>query len=171
MVFGGTVTAAKGEVAWQWGVDSGRLLDQDWAQVAPILDALTHPVRLRLLQQVLNGVITTADLAEDPSLGTTGQLHHQRALVAAGWLQSTGRGQLAVARAEAQSGWLKHVSLGASRGSSAGGVTGVAGRLAAAAFSRSRRETGCGTQGRSPRLSFAPTTLMPSASSHSATAP
>ena len=98
VVFGGTVTAAKGEVAWQWGVDSGRLLDQDWAQAAPILDALSHPVRLRLLQQVLNGVSTTADLVEDPSLGTTGQLHHHlRALVAAGWLQSTGRGQWAVA--------------------------------------------------------------------------
>ena len=98
MVFGGTVTAAKGEVAWQWGVDSGRLLDQDWAHAAPILDALSHPVRLRLLQQVLNGVSSTADLAEDPSLGTTGQLHHHlRALVAAGWLQSTGRGHWAVA--------------------------------------------------------------------------
>ena len=53
-----------------------------------MLDALSHPVRLRLLQRVLNsGTATTAELAEDDSLGTTGQLHHHlRALVAAGWL-------------------------------------------------------------------------------------
>src|SRR5437763_5163285 len=81
------------------------------------------------------------------------------------------RGRLALARIDAQSGWLKRASDGASRGSSAGGATGIAGRLAAAAFSRSRREIGCGTQGRSPRLSFAPTTVIPSASSHNATAP
>jgi hypothetical protein len=98
VVFGGTVTTGKGEVAWQWGVDSGRLVEQDWAHAAPVLDALSHPVRLRLLQQVLNGVTGTAELAEDPALGTTGQLHHHlRALVAAGWLQSTGRGQWTVA--------------------------------------------------------------------------
>jgi hypothetical protein len=51
------------------------------------------PVRLRLLQQVLSGRTSTAELAADESLGTTGQLHHHlRALVAAGWLTSTGRG-------------------------------------------------------------------------------
>jgi len=82
------------------GWDSGRLIDQDWSDAAPVLDALSHPVRLRLLQQVLNGVAGTAELAEDPALGTTGQLHHHlRALVAAGWLRSTGRGQWAVAPA------------------------------------------------------------------------
>jgi hypothetical protein len=62
-----------------------------------VIDALSHAVRLRLLQRVLNGVTTTAELSEDDSLGTTGQLHHHlRALVAAGWLHSTGRGQWAV---------------------------------------------------------------------------
>jgi len=43
---------------------------------------------------VLNGAATTAELAEDETLGTTGQLHHHlRALVAAGWLTSAGRGR------------------------------------------------------------------------------
>ncbi len=53
-------------------------------------------------------------------------------------------------RPQAQSGWLKRLSAAGSRGLSEGG--GAAGGLAAAAFSRSRFDTGCGTQGRSPRL-------------------
>lgn len=97
VIFGGTASVGKGEVAWQWGVESDRLLEQDWEGAAPLIDALSHPVRLRLLQRVLNNVTTTAELSEDSSLGTTGQLHHHlRALVAGGWLQSTGRGQWAV---------------------------------------------------------------------------
>ena len=47
---------------------------------------------------MLNGRTTTAALAADESLGTTGPLHHHlRALVAAGWLASTGRGCWSVA--------------------------------------------------------------------------
>ena len=43
------------------------------------------------------GVSGPAELAEDAAMGTTGQLHHHlRALVAAGWLQSTGRAHWAV---------------------------------------------------------------------------
>jgi hypothetical protein len=97
VVFGGTATVGKGELAWQWGLESDRLLEQEWQPAAVPLDALSHPVRLKLLQRVLNGVTTTAELGEDPTLGTTGQLHHHlRALVAGGWLHSTGRGQWAV---------------------------------------------------------------------------
>lgn len=97
VVFAGTASVGKGEVAWQWGVESDRLLEQDWDRAAPVIAALSHSVRLRLLQNVLNGLSSTAELSEDESLGTTGQLHHHlRALVAAGWLRSTGRGQWAV---------------------------------------------------------------------------
>ena len=97
IVFGGTADVGRGDVAWQWGAPSDRVLEQDWEPAAAILDALSHPVRLRLLQHVLNGRTTTAELAADQSLGTTGQLHHHlRALVAAGWLTSTGRGSWSV---------------------------------------------------------------------------
>jgi hypothetical protein len=97
VVFGGTATAPEGPVAWQWGVPSDQVREQDWEPAAAVLDALSHPVRLRLLQRVLNGTATTAELAEDESLGTTGQLHHHlRALVAAGWLTSTGRGHWSI---------------------------------------------------------------------------
>lgn len=95
--FGGTAQVGDGEVAWQWGALSDELRQQDWEPAAAVFDALSHPVRLRLLQQVLNGVATTAELAEDPAMGTTGQLHHHlRALVAAGWLHTTGRAHWAV---------------------------------------------------------------------------
>ena len=98
IVYGGTASVAGGEVAWQWGAKSDQLREGDWAPAAPVLDALSHPVRLRLLQLVLNGVTSTAELAAEESLGTTGQLHHHlRALVAGGWLQSVGRGQWSVA--------------------------------------------------------------------------
>ncbi|SEP75274.1 ArsR/SmtB family transcription factor [Microlunatus flavus] len=97
VAFGGTVAVGKGDVTWQWGADAESLRGSDWSSAAGVLDALAHPVRLRLLQRVLNGTTTTADLALDDGLGTTGQLHHHlRALVAAGWLQSVARGTWAV---------------------------------------------------------------------------
>ena len=97
VIFGGTVETPHGPVSWQWGVPTEQVCEQDWEPAASVLDALSHPVRLRLLQQVLNGTATTAELAEDETLGTTGQLHHHlRALVAAGWLTSTGRGRWSI---------------------------------------------------------------------------
>jgi hypothetical protein len=93
VAFGGAVAVGKGEAVWQWGSDAETLREADWSSAAGVLDALGHPVRLRLLQRVLNGTSATADLALDDALGTTGQLHHHlRALVAAGWLASVGRG-------------------------------------------------------------------------------
>lgn len=94
IVFAGTAAVGKGEVAWQWGALSDDLREAEWTSAAGVLDALAHPVRLRLLQRVLNGTTSTADLSLDDSLGTTGQLHHHlRALVAGGWLASVGRGR------------------------------------------------------------------------------
>jgi hypothetical protein len=97
VAFGGTVAVGKGDVTWQWGADAESLRESDWSSAAGVFDALAHPVRLRLAQRVLNGTVTTADLALDDAVGTTGQLHHHlRALVAGGWLQSVGRGTWAV---------------------------------------------------------------------------
>ena len=94
VVFGGTATLPEGQVAWQWGAATEQVRETEWEPAAAVLDALSHPVRLRLLQRILNGTATTAELAADESLGTTGQLHHHlRALVAAGWLASAGRGR------------------------------------------------------------------------------
>ena len=97
VVFAGTAAVGKGEVAWQWGAPSEDLREADWTEASGVFDALAHPVRLRLLQRVLNGAGSTSELALDESMGTTGQLHHHlRALVAGGWLVSTGRGRWAI---------------------------------------------------------------------------
>ncbi len=97
IAFGGQVPVGDGQAAWQWEASAPDLLEQEWSGAAARFDALAHPVRLRLLQRILTGSTTTAELADDSELGTTGQLHHHlRALVAGGWLTSTGRGQWAV---------------------------------------------------------------------------
>jgi hypothetical protein len=101
VVFAGCVRLPTEErIEWQWGRPTGYLFGDeavDWADLAPALAALAHSVRLRLVRRVLEGARTTAELADDETLGTTGQLyHHLRQLTAAGWLRSTGRGRYAV---------------------------------------------------------------------------
>lgn len=82
---------------WQQGIDAERLIGAGWDQAAETLAALGHPIRLKLLQEVLLGAATTAELGATEGLGTTGQLyHHLRQLVAAGWLSSIGRGRYEV---------------------------------------------------------------------------
>ena len=86
-----------GPVRWQVGQPADALLEQDWTEQAAALDALAHPARLTILRLVMNGVRTTAELLQQDSLGTTGQLHHHlRQLVAAGWLTSPRRGRYEV---------------------------------------------------------------------------
>lgn len=98
VLFTGVTPLPTGETyEWQEGVPAAELLDHDWSEISEALEALGHPVRLLLLQRVLHGVTTTADLKNDPALGTTGQLyHHLRRLVAAGWLRTEGRGHYRV---------------------------------------------------------------------------
>ncbi|MGY1838352.1 MULTISPECIES: hypothetical protein [unclassified Modestobacter] len=101
VAYGGQVRLPGGEeYAWQrtHGADELRTADPaDDDALAATLSALAHPVRLRLLREVLNGHTSTAALAALPGLGTTGQLHHHlRQLTAAGWLRTTGRGAYGV---------------------------------------------------------------------------
>nr|WP_206313883.1 helix-turn-helix domain-containing protein [Streptomyces coryli] len=83
---------------WQYGLGTGELLDEGHDDdVAEALSALGHPVRLRLLREILGGHQTTAELTGLDGSGSTGQLyHHLRQLTAAGWLHSAGRGRYAV---------------------------------------------------------------------------
>ncbi|KOX18955.1 MULTISPECIES: ArsR/SmtB family transcription factor [unclassified Streptomyces] len=82
---------------WQFGALTERLLDEDWAETADSFAALGHPVRLRLLREILGGRRTAAELAELPETGTTGQVyHHLRQLTGAGWLHMAGRGRYEV---------------------------------------------------------------------------
>lgn len=84
-------------VEWQQAADTAGLLETSWEERAATFAALSHPVRLELLRQVLHGTNTTAELAELEDLGTTGQLHHHlRQLLATGWLRNSGRGKYEV---------------------------------------------------------------------------
>ncbi|WP_422772010.1 ArsR/SmtB family transcription factor [Plantactinospora sp. WMMC1484] len=85
---------------WQYGLPTETVLETEegeWTEVAESFAALGHPVRLRLLREILAGRRTAAELTELDGLGTTGQLyHHLRQLVAAGWLHSPGRARYEV---------------------------------------------------------------------------
>ncbi|CAM5551117.1 ArsR/SmtB family transcription factor [Streptomyces narbonensis] len=82
---------------WQFGALTERLLDEEWAGTADSFAALGHPVRLRLLREILGGRRTAAELAELAEIGTTGQIyHHLKQLTGAGWLHTTGRGRYEV---------------------------------------------------------------------------
>ena len=82
---------------WQQAGSVTTTLQLEWADLADVLGALGHPIRLIILQNVATGTRSTSELAAIPELGTTGQLHHHlRLLVASGWLSSTGRGHYAI---------------------------------------------------------------------------
>ena len=94
VLYGGTMSTAGGGYRWQYGLPTRTVLDGDFADAAPALSALAHPVRLTLLQAVLTGTHATADLAALPGLGTSGQVyHHLNQLSSAGWLRSPRRGR------------------------------------------------------------------------------
>ncbi|MCQ9386128.1 ArsR family transcriptional regulator [Brevibacterium sp. 50QC2O2] len=91
--FAGTAQLPEGPVAWQWGRPTAELLGRDFADAGERLAALSHPVRLALVQAVLAGTSTSADLTALPGMGTSGQVyHHLHQLAATGWLQSPRRG-------------------------------------------------------------------------------
>lgn len=98
VLFTGDVRLPTGErYEWQFGALTEDLLDRDWTAVSDGLAALGHPVRIRLLREILGGRRTAAELAELDGLGTSGQIyHHLRQLTAAGWLHTAGRGRYAV---------------------------------------------------------------------------
>jgi hypothetical protein len=97
VVFAGSVAVPAGPVDWQITLTTDGLLASDWAQAAPSLAALGNATRLGLLQAVVGGADTVAQISAEGGLGSTGQLyHHLGQLVATGWLVAAGRGRYAV---------------------------------------------------------------------------
>ena len=98
VVFAGDVRLPTAErYGWQYGATTDQILDGDWSQTADAFAALGHPVRLRLVREILGGLRTAAELHALDGLGTTGQIyHHLRQLTAAGWLHTAGRGRYEV---------------------------------------------------------------------------
>jgi hypothetical protein len=98
ILFAGSVAGSGGErVEWERSATTDSVLSSDWSELADTLGALGQPVRLRLVQALLEGRTAVAELLELDGLGTTGQIyHHLRQLVSTGWLETTGRGRYQV---------------------------------------------------------------------------
>jgi hypothetical protein len=98
VLFAGIVPMSTGEqYEWQYGQSTEDVLSGNWPDLSKTIAALAHPVRLRLLQLILTGTRSAADLQAADELGTSGQVyHHLRQLVAVGWLTQTTRGQYVV---------------------------------------------------------------------------
>lgn len=98
VLYTGAVRLPTGErYDWQTGQFTEVLFGDDWSDAADSFAALGHPVRLRLLKEILGGRRTAADLAALDGVGTTGQIyHHLRQLTGAGWLHTTARGRYEV---------------------------------------------------------------------------
>ncbi|NGO76111.1 helix-turn-helix transcriptional regulator [Streptomyces sp. YC504] len=98
VLFTGAVRLPTGQrYEWQTGAVAEDLFERDWSLAADSFAALGHPVRLRLLREILGGRCTAAELAGLEETGTTGQIyHHLRQLTGAGWLHTTGRGRYEV---------------------------------------------------------------------------
>ncbi|MEU0215085.1 winged helix-turn-helix domain-containing protein [Streptomyces sp. NPDC006265] len=98
VLYTGSVRLPTGEeYAWQMTALTQDLLEDEWKTAAESFAALGHPVRIRLLREILGGRRTAAELAEPDEVGTTGQIyHHLRQLTAMGWLHTTGRGRYEV---------------------------------------------------------------------------
>ena len=98
VLYTGSVRLPTGEpYAWQMAALTDGLLEADWTTAAESFAALGHPVRLRLLREIIGGRRTAAELAELDEVGTTGQIyHHLRQLTGTGWLHTPGRGRYEV---------------------------------------------------------------------------
>ena len=98
VLFAGTASTPTGErYEYQYGLETGHLLDVDWAPFAESLAALGNPVRLSILRAVLGGTETVAALAEELGAGTAGQIyHHVNQLSAQGWLAAHARSRYRV---------------------------------------------------------------------------
>lgn len=97
VVFAGAVEVGLGHVEYQWGRPVEHLLAADWAEHAEPVAALGHPLRLAILQRLLDGEHTVAQIVDELALGSTGiAYHHLSALQSAGWVTSPRRGNWSI---------------------------------------------------------------------------
>ncbi|MEV3854914.1 hypothetical protein AB0J38_11365 [Streptomyces sp. NPDC050095] len=73
------------------------LADGESSGTASRLKALGHPIRLRILNAVLHGPRSSAELLTLEGITTTGQLHHHlRVLITANWIAHPRHGQYTI---------------------------------------------------------------------------
>lgn len=84
--------------SWSTGTTVEALLAQDGDDLARVLAAIGHRQRLAIVQAMLAGPKTAAELGSTLGLGTSGAVyHHLNVLTAAGLVRQTTRGIFAVA--------------------------------------------------------------------------
>lgn len=94
VIYAGAAQVAAGPVRWQYGLTADEVVGAEFDDAAPVLEAVAHPVRLKLLQAIMGGTTGSAELTELDGIGTSGQVyHHLGQLSAAGWIRSVRRGQ------------------------------------------------------------------------------
>lgn len=85
-------------VSWSAGVAVEELVGQEADDLARVLAAIGHRQRLAIVQAMLAGPTTAADLGASLGLGTSGAVyHHLNVLAAAGLVRQTTRGIFAIA--------------------------------------------------------------------------
>lgn len=95
--YGGQV-ALDGEVGWRIDYDAAAVAALPSDRIATVLAALGHPARVQVVQELLRGPRTAAELLELVDGGSKGQLyHHLTTLAAAGVVHKQSRGSYAVA--------------------------------------------------------------------------
>lgn len=94
VLFTGRLPTDEGPVEYQYGRPTDFLAGLDWGEFAERLAALGHPIRLGMLQQLLNGTASVAELVEALELGSTSvAYHHLGQLSRSGWVATAGRGR------------------------------------------------------------------------------
>nr|WP_283774832.1 helix-turn-helix domain-containing protein [Brachybacterium equifaecis] len=97
VMYAGSVDVGLGHVEYQWGRPTDPLLRADWAERADRAAALGHPLRLSILQLLLEGEQTVAQLVDRLDLASTGvAYHHLNLLQGAEWATSPHRGSWTV---------------------------------------------------------------------------
>jgi DNA-binding transcriptional ArsR family regulator len=93
VVYAGSVDLPTGHLDYQWARGTEALREADWADRAPRLDALGHPLRLAILRLLLGGEYTVAQIVDELELASTGvAYHHLNHLQTGGWVTSPRRG-------------------------------------------------------------------------------
>jgi DNA-binding transcriptional ArsR family regulator len=97
VVYAGVGHGADGLIAWQMSREWDVLVGADPAALASTLAALGSPQRVQIMQLLVRGALTTAEMTERLDGPSSGQLfHHLKELLAAGLIHQPARGTYAV---------------------------------------------------------------------------
>lgn len=87
-----------GDVEWSIGYSPDSILELPGARTSEVLAALGHPIRLRIVRELLLGPAHASELQDAVGLGSTGQVyHHLKTLGSANVVEQHARGEYRIA--------------------------------------------------------------------------